>query len=363
MRILHVLGGLGRGGVETWLVQVLRHTDRTKYQFDFLVHTDQSCAYDDEVRSLGARIVPCFSPSDPVQYARNFLRILREMGPYDCVHSHVHRFSGYVLTLARLAGVPLRIAHSHLSDQSADTRRFYQWVMNILLKFGATAGVGVSEKAAESLFGENWKADPRWRVSHLGICLEPFSRPVDSRRVRAEFSIPEHAFVVGHVGRFFPQKNHSFLLEIAKHVSRTKREAIFVLVGDGPLHSVMEIKAENLGIAGQVRFLGVRDDVVRLMKGLMDVFLLPSLYEGSPVVLLEAQAAGLRCFVSDTISAETDIFPELITRLCLADGPSAWAEALVKAQPLGEKRFEPAAMREFSIEAAARRLASVYAQQ
>ena len=104
VRILHVVGGLNRGGVETWLFQTLQHVDRSKYHFDFLVHTEQSCAYDDEVRSLGARIIPCLSPSRPVRYARNFLRILREFGPYDCVHSHVHHFSGYVLTLARWAG-------------------------------------------------------------------------------------------------------------------------------------------------------------------------------------------------------------------------------------------------------------------
>jgi len=324
------------------------------------VHTEQRCAYDSDVRSLGARIIPCLSPSDPVRYARNFLRILRETGPYDCVHSHVHRFSGYVLTLARLAGVPLRIAHSHLSDKEADNRQFYQLAMTTLLKIGATAGLGVSEKASESLFGENWKIDPRWRVSHLGIDLKPFSLPVDSRRVRAEFAIPEHAFVVGHAGRFFPQKNHTFLLDVAKHVCAANPEAIFVLVGDGPLRNAMEIKAENLGIARHVRFVGVRDDVVRLMKGLMDVFLLPSLYEGFPVVLMEAQAAGLRCFIANTISEETDIFPELVTRLSLADGACAWAESLVKAQPLAETSFQPDAMRDFSIEAAVSRLCSVY---
>src|SRR5512140_2248215 len=96
VRILHVLGKLDRGGAETWLVQTLRHIDRSKYHFDFLVHADGAGAYDEEVRSLGARIIPCLSPSSPAKFARNFLRILREYGPYDCVHSHVHHYSGYV---------------------------------------------------------------------------------------------------------------------------------------------------------------------------------------------------------------------------------------------------------------------------
>jgi glycosyltransferase involved in cell wall biosynthesis len=362
MRILHVLGGLNRGGAETWLVQILRHIDKAKYHFDFLVHTDQPCAYDDEVRSLGARIIPCLSPSDPVRYARNFLRILAEVGPYDVVHSHVHRFSGYVLTLARLGGVPVRIAHSHLSDKEVDNRELYQLAMANLLKIGATAGLGVSEKAAVSLFGKDWQADPRWRVSHLGIDLEPFSGPVDSHRVRAELGIPEHAFVIGHVGRFFPQKNHTFLLDIAKHVCATNDEAMFVLVGDGPLRNVMEIKAEKLGISRYVKFMGARDDVVRLMRGLMDVLLFPSLYEGLPLVLVEAQAAGLHCFIADTISAETDIFPELITRLSLADGAYTWAESMIKA-PLAEASFQPDAMGHFSIDAAVDRLCSAYDRQ
>lgn len=362
MRILHVVGGLDRGGAETWLVHVFRHIDRKKYQFDFLVHTDQPCSYDNEVRLLGGRIVSCLSPSDPIRYARNFLRILREIGPYDCVHSHVHRFSGYVLTLARLAGVPVRIAHSHLSDREICGRHCYKLAMTNLLRIGATTGLGVSEKAAESLFGQNWQADSRWRVSHLGIDLEPFSRPIDSRAVRAEFAIPERAFVVGHVGRFFPQKNHTFILDIAKHICATNPETIFVLVGDGPLRKATEIKAESLAITQHVRLVGIRKDVVRLMKGLMDVFLLPSRYEGFPLVLMEAQAAGLRCFIADSISKETDICPELITRLSLGDGPDAWAAALIQARPFAEKRFQPDAMGEFSIEAAVQRLCSVYEQ-
>jgi glycosyltransferase involved in cell wall biosynthesis len=362
MRILHVLGGLNRGGAETWLVHILRHIDRTKYQFDFLVHTDQPCAYDNEVRSLGARIIPCLSYSDPLRYSRNFLRILRDMGPYDCVHSHVHRFSGYVLTLARLAGVPIRIAHSHTADREADQRKFYRRAMSILLDMGATAGLGVSEKATKALFGENWKIDPRWRVSHLGIDLQPFCCPVDSRRIRAEFGIPEHAFVVGHVGGFLPMKNHTFLLDVAQHVCAAKPEAHFVLVGDGPLRNAMEIKAEKLGIARNVRFVGIRDDVARLMKGLMDAFLFPSRYEGFPVALMEAQAAGLRCFIADTISAEIDIRPELITRLSLKDGARVWAVSLAEGRAFVEANFHPDAMHHFSIDTAAARLCSVYDQ-
>ncbi len=360
MRILHVIGGLNPGGVETWLLQILRHIDRRKYHFDFLVHTEQPCAYDEEVRSLGARVIRCLSHSQPARYARNLLRILRELGPYDCVHSHVHYFSGYILMLARWAGVPMRIAHSHSDTHRDHGRKFYRFVATNMLRTGATAGLAVSYTAAKSLFGENWETDPRWRVCHLGIDLEPFSRPVDTSKARAELGIPEHAFVVGHIGRFVPEKNHTFLLDIAKRVSAMNAEALFVLVGDGPFRRAMEVKAENLGISRYIKFVGIRSDIVRLMKGVMDVFLFPSLYEGFPLALIEAQAAGLPCFIADTISAESDIVSELVTRLSLADSAQTWAESVVKAAPLYERVNLLGAIQNFSIEAAVSRLCHVY---
>ena len=139
MRILHVLGKLDYGGVETWLVQVLRHIDRQKYQMDFLVHTTDPGMYDEEVRALGARIIPCLGPSNPLQYALNFRRVLGEYGPYDVVHSHVHHYSGYVLMLAAMVGVTVRIAHSHNDTRSAESaksvgRRAYRRIMQMMIR-------------------------------------------------------------------------------------------------------------------------------------------------------------------------------------------------------------------------------------
>jgi glycosyltransferase involved in cell wall biosynthesis len=253
----------------------------------------------------------------------------------------------------------MRISHSHTSEEN-NGRQFYRFAMGNLLKVGATAGLAVSNKAAESLFGENWEADPRWRVCHIGIDLEPLSRPVDRSKIRAELDIPEHAFVVGHVGRFVALKNHIFILELAEQVCLLNSDARFVLVGDGPLRNAMERKAKNLGISQNIIFTGVRSDVERLMKGVMDVFLLPSFYEGFPLVLLEAQAAGLPCFIADTISSETDIVPRLVTRLSLADSAQRWAEFVVAAEPQPEKVFSPDVMRDFGIEAAVNRLCRVY---
>src|SRR5208283_2990654 len=122
MRILQIVSGMDTGGVETWLMHILRRIDRDRYRFDFLVHTTKPCFYDDEIKSLGCRIIPCLHPSRPWQYAWNFFRLLKEHGPYDVVHTHVHHFSGFTLMLAHLAGVPMRIVHSHSDTSLIDGR-------------------------------------------------------------------------------------------------------------------------------------------------------------------------------------------------------------------------------------------------
>lgn len=365
MRILHVLGKLDRGGVETWLVQTLRHIDRSRYQFDFLVHNDGPGAYDDEVRSMGSRIIPCLSPSNPFQFARNFLTILREYGPYHCVHSHVHHYSGYVLSLARIARVPSRIGHSHSDTRIAEqqrgvTRQVYLYAMAKMLQASATAGFAVTESAADALFPSDWKADSRWRVLPLGIDLEPFSRSINRCKVRKDLGISHDAFVVGHVGRFSAVKNHSFLVDVAKYVCNAEPKAMFLLVGDGPLRREVEHSVRKCGLERKFVFTGLRDDVPALMQGAMDTFLFPSLLEGFPVVLMEAQAASLPCFITNKISKEVDILPELVHRLSLADGPDVWGDAVLNGRltPLRSRSLN--AMSNFSIDAAVSRLCSIY---
>lgn len=335
-RVLHVLGGMNRGGAETWLMHVLRHVDRRQFHMDFLVHTTDPCVYDDEIRALGSEVIPCLRPSRPWMYARNFRRILREHGPYDVVHSHVHHFSGLVLKLAEAAGVPGRIAHSHNDTSSADRRtgllrRAYLTQTAHWIRKHATAGVAASRKAAEALYGKDWQTDPRWSVLHCGVDLDPFREPVDREAVRAELGIPGDALVVGHAGRFFSQKNHRFLVEIAASLFRREPGARLLLIGDGPDRAEIEGRVAQRGIADRVIFAGLRPDVPRLMLGAMDVFVMPSLYEGLPLVGIEAQAAGLPCILSDVITDELDAGQTLVVRLGLDAEPARWAAAILDA--------------------------------
>lgn len=336
IRILHVVGGMNRGGIETWLMHVLRHIDRDRFQMDFLVHTEQPCPYDDEARDLGSKIIPCLDPSKPWLYASNFKRILRECGPYDIVHSHVHHFSGYVMWLAKQAGIPVRIAHSHNDNSSAEAnagwlRRSYLTLTEWSISWCGTVGLGCSCNAVADLFGAAWKTDTRWQVLYYGVDLKPFYDRVDSSSIRAEFGIPLDAFVIGHIGRFELQKNHLFLLKIAAKIAKQELKMHLLLIGDGSLRSDIEQKVVEMGLSDRVTFTGNRSDIPRLMLNAVDVFLFPSLHEGLGLVLIEAQAAGLPCIFSDVVPKEADLVTPLLQRTSLSKSASIWAEAVMSA--------------------------------
>ena len=370
IKILHVVGGMNPGGTETWLMHVLRDLDQTRFQMDFLVHTREPCAYDEEIRALGSQIIPCLNPSEPWTYAFNFKRLLGEHGPYDIVHSHVHHFSGYVLCLAKQAGVPIRIAHSHNDTTSAKAkagwqRRFYLALMESWLNRYATLGLAASSKAAAALFGSIWKVDPHWQINYCGIDLTPFQEIVSQSAVRDELGIPSDAFVIGHVGRFQEQKNHAFLLDIFAKVAQQEPRTYLLLVGDGPLKQDIMQQAVQVGLAEQVIFTGLRYDIPRLMMGAMNVFVLPSFFEGLPLVGMEAQAAGLPFILSDVITEELDVVKPLMQRLSLSEPACDWAAAVLAARETSSNMKQPKALNimrrsPFNIQNSLRELEKVY---
>lgn len=342
IRILHVVGGMTRGGIETWLMHVLRHIDRARFQMDFLVHTTEPCSYDDEVRSLGSRIISCPRVSQPLLYGSDFKRILRENGSYDIVHSHVQHFNGYVLRLAKEAGVPIRISHSHndtsiLEAKASPARKLYFSLTKWWISRYATIGLAVSRQSARSLFGYHWEKDPRWQVFYCSVDLTPLRhQAVDREAVRAELGISKTAFVIGHVGRFQEQKNHEFILSIASCLVKKDADICLLLVGDGVLRTEIKEKVDRMNLTDCIILAGVRSDVPRLMLAAMDLFLMPSLHEGLPLVLLEAQAAGLPCIFSDVITQEVDMVIPSLQRISLSQTASEWSDAILttkKAKP------------------------------
>lgn len=370
IRILQVAGRtMGRGGLETWLMHVLRSIDREHFRMDFVV--EQEGVYDEEIRALGSKIFRCPRRRRLLTWGRNFSEVLRSQGPYDVVHSHYHFYGGYVLRLAKQADVPIRVAHSHNDTSRHDKERGSLWntyikLMRRWLYQNATVGLAASREAATALYGANWGADPRWRVLHCGIDLKPFQVDVDPVAVRAELGIPKDAFVVGHVGRFNEQKNHTFLVDIAAELAQRDPEAHILLIGNGMLRPAIERKVVQAGIADKFTFGGgPRPDVARLMLGAMDVFILPSLYEGLPLVGLEAQAAGLPFIMSDVISKEVEIIPSLIRRLSLSKPASMWAETILAERSVPPTVTRKHALRlveksDFSITSSVRQLRGVY---
>jgi glycosyltransferase involved in cell wall biosynthesis len=352
------------------MVQVLHHCDREKYSMDFLVHTAELGAYDEEIKALGARIIPCLPRlqyGNPIRYALNFRRILREYGPYDCVHSHVHHTSGFVLMLAAMMGVPVRIAQSHCDTRALDKKssfllRMYYATMNVLIRRFATAGIACTNFAASSLFSDSWESDPRWRLQPYGVDLQPFTEEVDSDALRAELGIPQGSFVIGHVGRFDGQKNHRFWVDVAESFSKVEPAAVFLLVGDGPYQAEIEERIRERGLSEHFIIAGVRKDVPRLMKGAMDCFLFPSLFEGFPLVLIEAQAAGLPCVISDTITEQVCVVTDLVRRLSLDEPAEVWANELKRICTLaGQPRQDThLKLADCSIQASVARLTKIY---
>ena len=366
LRVLHVVGQMERGGIETWLMHVLRGLDRNRIASDIIANIEEPGYYDDEARALGVSVMSCIHHTKPWLYAPNFLSVLRRAGPYDIVHSHVHHFSGITLSLARLAGVPVRIAHSHNTssgnvDPSA-MRHAYERVASALIRRYATAGFAVSAPAAAALFGRHWRRDPRWHLLHLGIDLAPYRNGRDTAHLRAALGIPLEAPLLGHVGRFAPQKNHDFLIDIFAQVVQRRPEARLLLVGDGELRATIAQKANDLGLSEQVIFAGARSDVPDLLRA-MDVFILPSLYEGLGLVLIEAQTAGRPVVVSASVPEEGLILADSIDVLPLSEPAARWAEAVLdkfayKSDP--ETAIE--AMREspFNIEKGRQELTRIY---
>jgi glycosyltransferase involved in cell wall biosynthesis len=351
-------------------MHVLRYVDRQRFQMDFVVNTDRRCDFNAEIESLGSRIFPCLNPSKPLRYARNLFKILREHGPYDVVHSHVHHYSGLVLFVARRAGVPHLVAHSHSDTSLADSRssslrRLYLRGTQHLIHQNASMQLAASGLAAKSLFGASSGDPSKTSLLYCGIDLKPFETQVDRNALRQSLGLAPDDFVVGHVGRFVPEKNHELLLRIHAEILKIKPAAKLLLVGKGPLEQQIRTSAQALGIPDSIRFAGLREDVPRIMLSAIDVFVLPSLWEGLPIVVIEAQAAGLPTVLSASVSPEAEISSGLVRFVSPQAPPHDWALAILDqcaiASKIGrEKALQIVKQSPFSIDRSAQSLCALY---
>jgi glycosyltransferase involved in cell wall biosynthesis len=319
---------MNRGGLETMLMNYYRQMDRSQIQFDFMVHRDAEGHYDQEIKSLGGNIyqMPQIRPGNYRQYFKQLDEFFKRHPEYRVVHSHINENSSFVLRAAKQAGVPCRIAHSHLSDLGIDAKLPFRLYARFAMKDQPSQYFACSRKAGQWLFGKK-SASKEITVLNNAVNIDEFKYNENIRNsIRAELGIGEQ-LVLGHIGRFNKQKNHAFLIDVFKAVHDKCPDAILLLVGDGDLRAAIERKVERLKLSDNVLFLGVRSDIPSLMQG-MDLFLFPSMFEGLPVVLVEAQAAGLQCVVSDTITRETDVSGR-VKFLGLKDPIDIWAQQIL----------------------------------
>lgn len=325
IRILHVVTYMGRGGLETMIMNYYRHIDRSKVQFDFIVHRDFRADYDDEIEALGGRI---FHLPRLVPWSRSYLKTLerffRAHPEYKIVHVHQDCLSSVILKVAQKCCIPIRIAHSHSSSQDKNMKYLIKLFYKRFIPAYATQLFACGKKAGEWMFG----GTPFWILNNA---IDTNRYSYNSERhdsIRRKLQIPDSAFVIGHVGRFNTVKNHTFLLDVFAKAKEQNNNLMLLLVGDGNLRAEIEQKAASLGILSNVIFTGIRSDVPDLLQA-MDCFVFPSHYEGLGIVVIEAQTAGLPCCISTGVPREAAI-TDLVQFRSLDDSPEQWAEWILR---------------------------------
>ena len=327
IRILHVATYMGRGGLETMIMNYYRHMDRSKVQFDFLVHRDFRADYDDEIEALGGRI---FRLPRLVPWSRSYRTALRsffkEHPEYRIVHVHQDCLSSVILKEAKAQRVPVRIAHSHSSNQDKNLKYLIKLYYKRQIPRYATQLFACGKDAGDWMFG----GAPYQIVRNAVEAKQYTYTPARAAEVREKLGIAPDTFVVGHVGRFAQVKNHEFLLEVFQTIHAKNPCSLLLLVGDGELRGQIQHQAETMGLINHVRFLGVRNDISDLMQA-MDAFVFPSLYEGLPVSLVEAQAAGLPCYISDRVP-DACALTDLVCKVSLQQSAEEWGDRILRSK-------------------------------
>ncbi|QLG46696.1 glycosyltransferase family 1 protein [Costertonia aggregata] len=342
-RILQVFTTMGRGGAESMIMNYYRKIDRSKIQFDFLVHREEKGDFEDEIIHMGGKIyrMPAINPVTPKKYYAALRVFFKEHKNYRIVHSHLNTFSSFPLKIAKEFNIACRIAHAHIAlekIQVSDLKKPKEALKKVV-KLQLRKNV---KKYASHLFSCGTKAG-EWLFGS-GVSFKTMNNAIDTSKfaynaqLAKKYSIDmglEGKLVLGHIGRFNDQKNHLFLLEIFAETLKKNPECTLLLIGDGTLQKTIKAKAKSLGVYDKVHFMGVRSNIHELIQ-VMDVFVFPSFYEGLPVTLIEAQAAGLQVVASDTITKEVALTPN-IEFVSLDQSPSYWASTILNHHPVQKK--------------------------
>ena len=358
-RVLFISHHLNRAGTEAFMMNVFRGIDQSKFRVDFLLYTDKKTDYTEEVERSGSMVWRVPSRRDTVVgwYASLNKFFKHHAKEYVAVHYCGSGLTAiYPLVLAYKYGIPIRIAHAHSSSSAGLHNRILHVLQRNVVRRLTTHHFACSTSAAHWFFG-HYPA----RIIRNGISTQAFAyNPEIRRQVRGQLNISDGTTVIGHVGRFQKEKNHAFILDVFAEYLKLRSTSLLMLIGTGDLLKDIKSKAKQLGVEDKVLFLGERSDVGQLMQA-MDLFLMPSTFEGQPFVLIEAQCAGLPCLVSDVVN--TDIcLTQNVCMLSLMQSACVWAQKIVEMLNIHRRKDESKTIeqQEYSVESTIKYLEKVY---
>lgn len=328
LRILNIVPNMRAAGIETFIMNVYRNIDRTKIQFDFLVHSQERQFYDDEIEQLGGKIFRLTYKDDKnfIKYIKDLNTFFKQHKEYNIVHGHMQSMLPVYLMIAKRNNVNIRIAHSHNNSYEKSFKGFILHIISRFTKYYSTNNFACSCDSGRYMFGKKI-----FEVVSNGINVDNFKFNKKIRdKYRDDLNLNDK-FVIGHVGRFEKQKNHDFLIDIFANIVEQKENSVLLLIGEGKTKKKIKEKIDDLNLTDKVIFLGIRDDINNLMQS-MDVFVLPSLYEGLGIVLIEAQSAGLNCFTTkDKVAKETNV-SDNIKYIQLNNNSEEWAKEILSSK-------------------------------
>lgn len=329
IRILHMIGSLNIGGSQSMVMNLYRNIDRNKVQFDFIIDHPTELFFAEEIKKLGGRIycMPSFNGRNIVKVINKWKEFFVEHNEYKIVHSHIRSYAALYIPIAKRSGL-VTIIHSHSTSSGNGIKGFVKSVLQYPLRYQADYFFGCSREAGEWLFGKRVINGNRYFMIQNAVDIEKYQFNSEVRnRYRMDLNVEADAIVFAHVGRFHPAKNHIFLLEVFAAVHSIYMNSILVLVGDGDLRSEIEHKISVLHLESSVRLLGNRSDVSNLLQA-ADCFLFPSKWEGLPVTVIEAQAAGLPCLISSNVTEDAFI-SALAMKIPIVNGIECWVDAIL----------------------------------
>lgn len=361
IRILHVLGGLSLGGAESRIMDLYRNTDRQKMQFDFLVHSSDKEHFDEEIETLGGRIyrVPRFKVYNLLNYRKAMKRFFAEHHEFRAVHGHMTSTAAIYLPIAKKAGIPITIGHARSAGVSGGLKGFLTKCIRYPLKYRADYCLACSEEAGKAVYGRRWVEKGKVDVIPNAIDAKKYEYNEKVRiELREKLGLSDK-LVIGHVGSFREAKNHTFLLRIFEQVYKKRSDAVLLLIGEGALMDSIKRQVSDAGLTQAVRFLGNKENISPYYQ-IMDYLVFPSIYEGLPGTVVEAQTAGLRCLISDRVTKEVGI-TELAEFYSLDKTAAEWAEHILETCDYKrDSRFEDIKRAGFDIGAQIARYEELY---